>query len=221
TRETAISPEDFERTAKQFQSGRAVYFAHCVRVPHLTTPGVVRLLIIPYIDIRSFEQGLHPKHLELQGELESSLQAHLNLHRALGIRATVEPPSYVGIQVTAEIYLQSQYQQAEDLTYLQQRLLNKLYQFFNPITGGFEGKGWPLGRAVQTSDAIALLQDYPEVRSVGQVQLFCWRRYRHQETSGWMKIPTAMVTVPLGELETATSWQDDTNPGHTVTFVAL
>ncbi|MEM7062113.1 MAG: putative baseplate assembly protein [Cyanobacteria bacterium P01_B01_bin.77] len=221
TRETAISPEDFERTAKQFQSGQAVHFVHCVRSSHLTTPGVVRLLIIPRPEIRSFEQGLHPKELALNQALEHALQEHLNLHRALGIRATVEPPSYVGIQVTAEVYLQPQYQQTEDLNYLQQTLLKKLYQFLNPIIGGFEGTGWSLGRAVQTSDVIALLQDFPEVRSVGQVQLFCWRRYRHQDTSGWMRIPTPIITVPLGELEMATSWQDETNPGHTVTFVAL
>lgn len=221
TRETAISPEDFERIAKKFDQGRAVYFAHCVRVSHLTTPGVVRLLIIPQIKAYSFTQGLHPDKLQLEPDLERSLQKHLNLHRALGIRATIEPPSYVGIQVTAQIYLQPQYQQAADLNYLQQTLCRELYQFLNPITGGFEKQGWPLGRAVQTSDVITLLQAYPEVRSVGEVQLFCWRRYQHQETVGWMRIPTPMVTVPLGELEIAASWQNDTNPGHMITFVSL
>ncbi|ESA38839.1 hypothetical protein N836_30390 [Leptolyngbya sp. Heron Island J] len=221
TRETAISPEDFERTAQQFDLGRAVYFAHCVRAPHLTTPGVIRLLIIPQIKIESFDQGLHPDQLQLHDTFKQSLQDHLNLHRALGIRATVEPPNYVGIQVSAEIYLQPQYQQSADLGYLQQTFIKQLYEFLNPITGGFDKQGWPLGRAVQASDVIALLQDYPEVRSVGQVQLFCWRRYHHQDTVGWMRIPTAMVTVPLGELEMATSWQDDTNPGHAITFMSL
>lgn len=221
TRETAISPEDFERIAKTFDQGRAVYFAHCVREPHLTTPGVVRLLIIPHLKTHSLEQGFHPDKLQLDADLENSLHKHLNLHRALGIRATVEAPSYVGIQVAAEVYLQPQYQQTTDLNYLQQALLRELYQFLNPITGGFEKQGWPLGRAVQASDVIALLQAHPEVRSVGQVQLFCWRRYRHQETVGWMRIPTPMVTIPLGELEIATSWQDDTNPGHIISFVSL
>ncbi len=221
TRETAISPEDFERTAQQFNLGRAVYFAHCVRTPHLTTPGVIRLLIIPQIKIESFDQGLHPDQLQLHDTFKQSLQDHLNLHRALGIRATVEPPNYVGIQVSAEIYLQPQYQHSADLGYLQQTFIRKLYEFLNPITGGFDKQGWPLGRAVQASDVIALLQDYPEVRSVGQVQLFCWRRYHHQDTVGWMRIPTPMVTITLGELEMATSWQDDTNPGHTITFMSL
>lgn len=221
TRETAISPEDFERTAKQFDLGRAVYFVHCVRASHLTTPGVVRLLVVPQIEPWPFDRGLHPDRLQLQEPFKQSLHQHLNLHRALGIRATVEPPSYVGIQVTADIYLQPQYQQSADLGYLHQKLLRKLYQFLNPITGGFEKQGWPLGRTVQTSDIIALLQDHAEVRSVGQVQLFCWRRYHHQDTVGWMQIPTPMVTVPLGELEMVASWQDDTNPGHAISFVSL
>ena len=224
TRETAISPEDFERVAKQFDLGRVVYFAHCVRAPHLTTPGIVRLLIVPHTNVYSLDQGLHPDRLQLNEKLTNELQEHLDLHRALGIRVTIEPPNYVGIQVVAEVYLQSQYQQATDLRYLQQKFHRELYQFFNPITGGFDKQGWPLGRDVQTSDVIALLQGHPEVRSVGQVQLFCWRRYRHQDTVGWMRIPTPMVTIPLGELEMAVSWQDDVNlghtPGHTVTFVS-
>ncbi|MEM7796471.1 MAG: putative baseplate assembly protein [Cyanobacteria bacterium P01_C01_bin.118] len=221
TRETAISPEDFERVAKKFDLGRAVYFAHCVRAPHLTSPGIVRLLVVPRTDVYAFDQGLHPDKLQLNEKLTNELQAHLNLHQALGIRATIEPPNYVGIQVAAEVYLHPQYQRAEDLSYLQQKLHRELYQFFNPITGGFEKQGWPLGRDVQTSDVIALLQGHSEVRSVGQVQLFCWRRYRHQGTAGWMRIPTPMVTIPLGELEMAASWQDDVNSGHAVTFVSL
>ncbi|MEM6253785.1 MAG: putative baseplate assembly protein [Cyanobacteria bacterium P01_D01_bin.156] len=220
TRETAISPEDFERIAKQHNMGTAVYFAHCVRSSHLTTPGIVRLLIIPHADIYSLDHGLHPDQLHLNVDLAEPLQEHLNLHRALGIQATIEPPSYVGVHVSAEVYLQPQYQQqSADLAYLQQQLQRELYQFLNPITGGFDQQGWPLGRSVQTSDVIALLQDHPEVRSVGQVQLFCWRRFQHQETTGWMRIPTPMMTVPLGELETVSSWQDETNPGHIVTFV--
>ena len=52
TRECAVIPEDFENVAKRLP-GKRIARAHCVTNLKYTTPGVVRLLLAPQVDIRS------------------------------------------------------------------------------------------------------------------------------------------------------------------------
>ena len=225
TRKTAISPEDFERTAKQFQTGGYVHRAHCITIPHLTTPGVVRLLIVPTIPQGQIDQGLHPDRLQLESLFAQDLRTHLDMHKALGIRATVEPPDYIGVSVQAEVYLLPQYRHPIDRERLSALLTTRLYQFLNPITGGIEQQGWPLGRSVQASDIIAQLQQIPEVHSVGQVQLLKSQRYRHRHQTGWMQLPTPMAKIDLGPVQTLTSWHEPGEislaSGHRILFLDL
>ena len=231
TRETALTPEEFEHKAMQFREGGAVYRAHCITAEHLTTPGVARLLVIPqipYYHQLTFEHGLSPQQLQLADEFQRSLKAHLERYRALGIRVTVEAPEYVGIKVCAQVYLQPQYTPASHdphspRTAIATKLKTALYRFLNPLIGGHQQNGWPRGRSVESSDIIALLQQVPEVHSVAQVQLFRLSPYRHQTATGWMQMPTPLSQVNLGELAIATSWDDDSelNSGHEIEFLDL
>lgn len=231
TRETALTPEEFEHKALQFREGSAVYRAHCITTEHLTTPGVVRLLVIPkmpqYLQA-TFEQGLPPEQLQLTDDFQRSLKAHLDQYRALGLRVTVEAPEYVGIQVRAQVYLQPQYAQSSQTSQSHRaavaiKLKTALYRFLNPLIGGHQRQGWPRGRSVESSDIIALLQQVPEVHSVAQVQLFRLSLYRHQAETGWMQMPTPLSQMHLGELAIATSWEDDgeLNTGHEIEFLDL
>ncbi|MEL7314127.1 MAG: putative baseplate assembly protein [Cyanobacteria bacterium J06559_3] len=226
TRETALTPEEFEHKATQFREGSAVYRSHCITAEHLTTPGVARLLVIPKLPELAqltYEQGLSPQRLQLAADFQRSLKAHLDQYRALGIRVTLEAPEYVGIKVCAQIYLQPQYTSDIDRTPIAAKLKTTLYRFLNPLIGGHQGIGWPRGRSVDTSDIIALLQQVPEVHSVAQVQLFKLSPYRHHTETGWMQVPTAMSKVDIGELAIATSWEEDSelNPGHEIEFLEI
>ena len=224
TRETALTPEEFEQKARQFRDGGAVYRSHCITAEHLTTPGVARLLIIPTVphyQQLSFAQGLSPAALQLSAGFASELKAHMNLHRSLGIRVSVEPPEYMGIKVRAQVYLQRQYSRESDRDRIAAQLKTALYRFLNPIVGGIEQEGWPLGRTVERSDLIALLQQVPGVHSIAQVDLFLISPYRHRDETRWMQIPTPMAKVELGALAVATSWHEDSelNPGHEIEFL--
>lgn len=214
SRQVAITPEDFEFTAKRFRDKRFIYRAHCITDPTLTTPGQVRLIVIPGLEDHNLNlaQGIHPEQLTLNSPLQEKLLSHLDQHRTLGIQVKVEAPLYVGIQVQAQVYLQPQYSRDPNPDNINQRLQTVLNTFLNPLTGSFEKAGWPLGRAVRTSDIIALLQDQPEVRYVGNVGLYSLRHYAQESEQVWIKTAMPAEEVTLSALETVCSWADEMGP---------
>lgn len=228
TRKTAITPEEFERTALQFTGSRPVHRAHCVTAPHLASPGVIHLLIIPtpppeptFAGTARQASGIHPDRLRLAPDLVRELQAHLDLHKALGIRVKPDAPEYVGVQVQAQIIPHPQYAPRDNQLTINHRLCDRLYHFLSPLTGGFEETGWPLGQAVRSSDIIALLQAAPEVQYVGDIRLFCLRRYGRDEEAHWVKTEAEEI-IPLRTLEVACSWSTagELQSGHTIEFLA-
>lgn len=230
TRKTALTPEEFEYTARQFVGSRLIYRAHCVTTPHLASPGVVHLLIIPHPAVLNgplpttvfLEQGLHPNQLLLDPDLTRELQQHLDTHKSLGIRVKPDSPDYVGIKVRAQVVLQPQYLSPEAQVASRKALCTRLYRFFNPIVGGLEETGWPLGRPVRSPDVVALLQSAPEVQYVGTVDLYPLRRNsiatRLEEAPQWVSVGGPETTISLGPLDVACSWSDDSDadPGHEI-----
>ena len=57
-------------------------------------------------------------------------------------------------------------------TRLQASATRALYDYFNPITGGPDGGGWPFGRPVQVGEVYAVLQAVPGTALVEDVRLF-------------------------------------------------
>ncbi|MCZ7666795.1 MAG: hypothetical protein M5U34_06000 [Chloroflexi bacterium] len=55
---------------------------------------------------------------------------------------------------------------------MESEVLNRLYKFLNPLTGGPEGKGWPFGRELFLSDVYQCLQGLPNVQFIRSVELF-------------------------------------------------
>ncbi|MBE9138583.1 putative baseplate assembly protein [Nodosilinea sp. LEGE 07088] len=226
TSQTAVIPEDFENIV--LRAHPSVYRAHCL--PKADTPGVVKVLIVPRPDGvnriqpvslgRDFPDGMDPdRYFALESIAPKTLehiQAAIDHHRALGLQVRLESPTYVGVQVAAEILLQPQYDTATMREVVRQRLVANLYHFINPITGSFGGRGWPLGQPLHRSDIVALLQDLPEVSYVGKVDLFGIRKHGER---GWQRsgLPDSMVDP--GELGLLCSWH---NPallsGHSIQF---
>lgn len=222
TRETALTPEDFEHLAKRLKLARPIHRAHAVTAQHLTTPGIVRLLLIPTLSDSNLDlrHGIHPNELLLDKDLQKELHDKINLHKTLGIGVALESPQFVGIQVTAQILLESQYhdEELESTSIIKQKLVGELYNFLNPITGGFtrrkntpnnvlQSTGWTLGRAVKTADVIALLQNIPEVSYVSQVKLTSFRQYGEEKR--WISLSDHEDVVILNELEVACSWDEE------------
>ncbi|MDY6785127.1 MAG: putative baseplate assembly protein [Cyanobacteriota bacterium] len=193
TRECAVTPEDFERVAKQCGG---VVRARCLSESDQTLPGTVRLLVVPDGDRSSLDVcGIHPDQFRLE-KIESELQGYLNDRKPLGIQVLLEIPEYVGVKVEIEAVLDRRTRSFSGLTRedIEAKLLSELYRFLNPITGGFEGRGWPWGRSLYEADIITWCQ-----QNIPEVQLRIAKLFRIiNHSQGWlcMNVPEAEITLP-------------------------
>ncbi|MGF1537250.1 MAG: putative baseplate assembly protein, partial [Elainellaceae cyanobacterium] len=229
TAKSAMIPEDFETVAKQAHP--TIYRAHCLPC---TTPGIVRLLVVPNltkwkqpheIDLRStFPYGMHPDTLfALDSRLRDRLVEELDERKPLGVQVRLEPPNYVGVSVQVAVLLHPSYRSPSLQPEILTRIRTALYRFLNPLTGGFDRKGWELGRSLSASDIIAQLQDIPEVQSVGNVQLYALRRHPIQ---GWFRSERPEPIINPGPLGLLCAWDEAAlvrgarfDSGHDVQFL--
>ena len=203
TRECAVTPEDFEATAKRLP-GRRIARAYCLTQLEHTTPGVVRLLLVPQVESahQTANQGMHPHQFRLTDELRSDLEAHLHDRRPLGIHVKFEAPEYVGVSVRVSILLDTKHNNPNARAEIATELQARLYQFLNPLTGGIEGEGWELERPVYVSDIISLCQKVRGVRHLGSVQLYEMR----QQDGFWTLYEAPDSTVAPGSFGLICSW---------------
>lgn len=226
TREAAVTPEDFEATAKRFP-GQPIARAHCLTQLEYTTPGVVRLLVVPQVQSNSqtATQGMYPDQVfRLDNELRRDLHDYFRDRRPLGIHVKFEEPEYVGVSVQVSVLLDSKYNNANARADIAMELQTLLYQFLNPLTGGIEGEGWELERPVYVSDIISLCQKVRGVRHLGQVQLYEVRK----QDGLWTLYEAPDSTVDPGPFGLICSWlggelrsfcRDKQNSAHEIQFM--
>lgn len=220
TRESAVIPEDFERVAKNAVE-RAVARAHCLRRTEYTTPGIVRLLIVPKkVDVDTFDflRGMNPDdYFALPDQLKTEILEYMSDRKPLGVQVKLEEPEYVGVSVRAQVILEPQYNNPPAQEQIRSKLLDRLYRFLNPLVGGMEGKGWDLGRPVYPSDLVAVCQQIPGVRYLGRVELFSLRKY----AGDWLRADTPEPEIDPGPMGLVCSWKNE-NPqlqsGHIIEF---
>lgn len=218
TRECAVTPEEFESVAKR--SPGNVARAHCLKEPQYTTPGTVRLLIVPHADTEQWQwtRGMNPDRVfHLHPAMAETIQTYLRDRRPLGIQVKLQEPDYVGVRVQLDVLLEPRYNTAIGREDMQTRLLIALYQFLNPLTGGTEGTGWTLGRPVYASDIVSLCQKLPGVRHLGSVQLDEVRKWE----DGWSITEALNSRVDPGPLGFICSWAGDNelDPSHRIQFL--
>jgi predicted phage baseplate assembly protein len=219
TRESAVTPEDFENVAKT--ASRAVARAHCLTNAIDATPGRVTLLIVPKVDTETidFRLGMHPdRYFALNSQLETEIIEYMKDRKPLGVQVKLQEPEYVGVSVTTEVIIEPKYNNPRAIEQVRTQLLIVLYRFLNPLTGGTEGKGWDLGRPISRSDIFALSQKIPGVRYLGMAELFEVRKY----PSGWFREELPLDTIAPGSLGLICSWADEENSrlrsGHSIEF---
>ncbi|MEO1560467.1 MAG: putative baseplate assembly protein, partial [Cyanobacteria bacterium J06632_19] len=203
TRDRAVTAEDFEFLAIRGSEGR-VARAHCLSSKKDSEAGKVRLLIVPQANTDGIfrGEGLRAEQLILTPDLKDQIKAYLDERRLLGVQVSLEEPEYVGVSIRAEVALEPQYNNFRAQEDIIEKLRISLYQFFNPLTGGSDGKGWPLGRPVYQSDVIKLFQQIPGIRYLGVVQLF---ELRKQENS-WVRNQPQEPVIDPGSLGLICSW---------------
>ena len=225
TRETAVTPEDFERVTQNAYP--SIARVHCITDPTHNTPGVVRLLIVPTVDIdRIFTEGMHPDRFTLSEDLKQETLKYLADRKPLGIQVKLEEPNYVGVKVNLEVIPEHRHNdlqaQEEFQAKIRDQLLAKLYAFLNPLTGGMNpitgemnNQGWEWGRPVYRAEIIALCRQVPGVLHLGEVKLFRVR----QEVDGWRHIEVPEFSIAPGSSSLICSWADETlGSSHAIEF---
>ncbi|MEV6422454.1 putative baseplate assembly protein [Streptomyces sp. NPDC051662] len=161
----AVVPHDYELLAREVAPDAARVY--CVPAGRDADAGGVRLLVVPAG--RSDEQGrISFDELIPPPDTMAQIRGHLDERRPIGARLMVEPPFYQGVTVVASV----QARRGAVPERLREAALTALYGYFNPLTGGPDGQGWPFGRPIQSGEAFAVLQRVPEVDLVEDVRLF-------------------------------------------------
>ncbi len=164
TRNRAVTAEDYEQLARRAAPG--VARVRCVEAQADGTAGGVRVLVVP--DASAEGGRLRFEDLVPSEEILEAITTDLDRRRVIGTRLAVEPPFYQGITVVAKVTARPRVDPAD----LRDRALVALYEYFNPLTGGQDGVGWPFGRPVQAGEVFGVLQGVIGTELVDDVLLF-------------------------------------------------
>ncbi len=158
SRERAVTAEDFEFLARQARPAsigrvKCLAAASGAGVP----PGQVYVLVVPRLPRP--EGYLPPESLQVPAADLDALRAYLDERRLLTTRLEIRPPAYTWVAVEVQLRPAPD----ADPARVEQAVLERLYAYLNPLTGGPEGQGWPFGREVFLSDVYQCLQNLPGV----------------------------------------------------------
>jgi hypothetical protein len=92
--------------------------------------------------------------LDPPAQLLGAVADFFSERRLITTRLYVTGPRYVRVDIAATLYLKSDARN-EDVTAAAKRALD---DFFHPLTGGADGKGWPFGRPVHASEVYSILE---------------------------------------------------------------
>jgi predicted phage baseplate assembly protein len=127
--------------------------------PCLPAAGIVTVTIMPYLPVG---------RLSPSSGLIQAVSTYLNRRRILGTRIVVAGPIYVVVTVQATLDLQ----RGANAGATSGRARDNLARFFDPLAGGPDGTGWPLGRDVYRSEVLQVLDETEGVDNVGSLVLF-------------------------------------------------
>ncbi len=170
SQQRAVTAEDFEFLANEALP-ELIARVRCLQPrPSETTPSVypgqVYVLVVPRVN---YPAGyLSPQDLTMSEEDLKRLTEYLDHRRLLTTRLYARTPAYrwVSVKVTAGAA------PGADRHKLELAIMERLYEFLNPLVGGMDGKGWPFGRDLFAADVYQALQGIPNVLFLRNVQLF-------------------------------------------------
>lgn len=104
------------------------------------------------------------------GEILSAVKQDLEPRKLLTTRLHVVEPRYVTLHLTATLVLKQGALEKtttgdgqKEQTGVVESAVAALKEFFDPLKGGPERRGWPFGRSIYVSEIYALLDDLPGV----------------------------------------------------------
>jgi predicted phage baseplate assembly protein len=165
TRDRAVTAEDYEELARR--AAPELARVRCVAAGDGADAGGVRVLVVPDAVPDRLGQ-LRMEALVPSVETLQRVTAYLDARRPAGARLLVEPPFYQGVTVVARLTARRR----RPVAAVEDAAVRALHAYFDPITGGPDGTGWPFGRPVQAGEAYAVLQQLEGAELVEDVQLF-------------------------------------------------
>jgi hypothetical protein len=128
-------------------------------LPHARALGVVTLIVLPFL----------PRGRPMPTDaLRGAVAAYVGRRRLLGTRVLVAGPAYREIAVRARVRGRPGTRPAA----LAAQVSATLDRFFDPLTGGPDGAGWPFGRDVYRAEVLQAIDEVPGVDHVLELELF-------------------------------------------------
>ena len=161
----AVKAEDFETLAEETPGasvGRAKAFP-LVQPEHQDTriPKAMTVIVVP--------DGDAPNPLPSEATL-AAVYAHLKKHTFLTSEFHVVPPTYHRVGIEAEIVARSE----ADLAEVKHGVEDRLLEYFHPLGGGEDGRGWEFGRDIFYPEVSRVILEVPGVDRVLDKGLFIW-----------------------------------------------
>jgi len=146
----AVTLRDYEELAKKTPGARIARATARAALhpsfPCFSALGIVTLLVVPDMP--------GPRPSPSRGLLNDVL-SYLQPRRVIGTRVEVIGPSYVEVTVRATVKSLAM----TSKNAVQQRIVDALNQFFDPLEGGPEHNGWPFGRDVYRSEVMQVIDE--------------------------------------------------------------
>ena len=158
----AVTVADYDTLARQTPGTRLARVAVLPDthpgLPCVVAVGVMTVVLLPYLPLGRPAPSPGLRHV---------VAAYLDRHRMLGTRLEVTGPAYTEVSVHAQIQASRPASRAG----LASRLRAALDGFFDPLAGGPDGTGWPLGRDVYRLEVMRVLDEVPGVEHVLELDL--------------------------------------------------
>ncbi|MEO6158333.1 MAG: putative baseplate assembly protein, partial [Ilumatobacteraceae bacterium] len=164
TRNRAVTAEDFEQLTRA--AAPEIARVRCLPAGDTAEAGSVRVLIVPAVPMVAGQvrfEDLVPSEETLE-----RVRVALEGARLVGTRIIIEPPSYQGVTVVAQMKAKPKASAAR----VRADAAEVLHRYFNPLSGGPDGSGWPWGRPIQSDEAYAALQKIDGVDFVEEIRVF-------------------------------------------------
>lgn len=126
--------------------------------PCVTAPGIVTALVLPSLPLGRPTPS---------AGLVAAIARHLGRSRVIGTRVEVVGPTYATVVVRATVTAAADARVAV----VEASIRERLAAFFDPLSGGPWGTGWPFGRDIHRAEVLAIIDGTVGVANVAELDL--------------------------------------------------
>lgn len=162
-RDRCVTADDFAAIARETPAVRVgrVDVLPLFHPDGAPAEGVVTILVLPESD------PLHPSSPRPDRLFLNAVCAYVNPRRLITTEVHVRGPEYVPVYVSVGIDVVP----GRDSATVREAVKAELADFLSPLTGGFEGGGWPLNRDVDQTELFAVATRVAGVSKINSLLL--------------------------------------------------